>query len=162
MFPSKQTTRAAAEERYGEIDLASRYWEDWGKWIKLMAIADVFPNWKVLNTALKVKRIACNTDMAPALAAALHEIDEGGMGHLLKTFDGCFNIRMVRGSHSLVSAHSYGLAVDLNAEDNKLGATKGGLFDQPNLVACFTRQGFDWGGDFRSRKDPMHFSYCWE
>jgi hypothetical protein len=28
------------------------------------------------------------------------------------------------------------------------------------VVAAFKRQGARWGGDYRGRKDPMHFEFC--
>lgn len=162
MFPSKMTTRAAAEDRYGVIDFSSRYWHDQKTWLKLFNVSKSFPNWKVLDTQIPVTHIACNLDIHEPLAVALNSIDEKSLGYLLKTFDGCFNIRMVRGTLSSFSAHSYGLALDLNASENPLGSTVGGFYNHPELVKCFTNVGFDWGGNFHGRKDPMHFSYCWE
>lgn len=122
-----------------------------------------FPNWYVLDTKHPVEAIACNNDIHEPLLRALTAIKDGHMEKMLHTFDGCFNIRMVRGTDNAPSAHAYGLAIDLNAADNGLGNTKGGIYDYPvTFVKAFTDQGFDWGGNFHSRKDPMHFSYCWE
>jgi hypothetical protein len=98
--------------------------------------------------------------MIPAFTNALSALANCGMSGELETMDGCFNIRMVRGDF-VMSAHSYGLAIDINAAKNKLGQTSGGFFDLPEFVKCFKDQGFDWGGEF-TRPDPMHFSYCWE
>lgn len=102
-------------------------------------------------------RIYCNVDMLAALTNAFQNLIDRGLEGQLKTFDGCFNIRNVRGSNRM-STHSYGLAIDLNAAENGLG-------EKPALtrefVSCFVDAGFAWGGDFE-RMDGMHFSYAWE
>lgn len=162
-FKNKMTTVELAIERYGAIDFASGHWPEQNQWIRILQIPPgMFPKWYVLNTRMPVKHIACNYDIAPPLMRALQAISEGNLQDQLETFDGCFNIRLVRGSSHAMSAHSYGLAIDLNADDNELGQTEGGFYKSPEFVKCFTDQGFDWGGSFHSRKDPMHFSYAWE
>jgi hypothetical protein len=162
-FLNKMTTREAAIQRYGAIDFASRHWSNQNKWIEMFEIPHGwFPHWHVLETKYPVEHIALNKDLHEPFTRALTRIKNGGMGELLKTFDGCLNIRMVRGTNSSPSAHAYGLALDLNASENGLGQTNGGFFFHPEFVKCFTDQGFAWGGSFHSRKDPMHFSYCWE
>lgn len=159
----KMTTHALAEARYGGIDFSSGHWAEQGKWIQLLDVSELnLPNWHVLGTQLPVRHIACNVDIHEPLMNALKSVLSAGLGNLLRTFDGCFNIRLVRGSATSVSTHSYGLAIDINAGANPLGATSGGFYIYPNFVRCFTEQGFDWGGNFSHRKDPMHFSYGWE
>lgn len=118
---------------------------------------DWFPNWRVAGTNQQVVHIYCNADMHGPGLAALKDVHQAGLGHLLKTFAGAFNIRMTRGSGSF-SAHAYGGAWDINAPENPLGATHGGFFDHPEFVACFERHGIKWGGHFQGRKDPMHFT----
>lgn len=132
------------------------------QWIQLCRIPDGwFPQWKVLNSEQIVKVIAANVDMHEPLLAALRALKDKGFGSVLKTYDGCFNIRAVRGS-SLVSTHAYGLGIDINASLNPLGGSHGDFSKHLDAVKCFTDQGFDWGGGFHSRKDQMHFSYAWE
>lgn len=108
-------------------------------------------------TGLPTNRIYLNKDMAAPLDYAFSLLACGNLLPELKTYDGCFCIRNVRGSTAL-SAHAYGLAIDLNAATNQLGS-------EPTLskefVKCFVDTGFSWGGNFK-RKDGMHFSYCWE
>jgi hypothetical protein len=71
----------------------------------------------------------------------------------LQTYNGSWVIRATRG-RQLLSAHSWGIAIDVNASSNRLG-------QKPTLsagfVAAFTRAGFAWGGNFH-RPDGMHFS----
>lgn len=165
MFPNKCVTVDAAIRRYGPIDLASGHWPGVTVHLKMLELDPKLlvnlPNWKVLDTQISVTHIACNRDMHGPLMNALASLAHLGLGGLLKTFDGAFDVRPVRGMAAM-STHAYGLGIDLNAADNPLGATKGGFYEMPEFVKCFTEQGFDWGGNFHARKDPMHFSYAWE
>ena len=114
----------------------------------------------IINSATKLltPHIYCNRAMHDALLRAFKNIQNEKILHQLETFDGCFNIRDVRGSPGKLSTHAYGLAIDLNADGNGLG-------EEPHLtdlfVNCFTRVGFVWGGNFE-RKDGMHFQWCIE
>jgi hypothetical protein len=56
-----------------------------------------------------------------------------------------------------ISAHSYAIAIDINASTNEIG-TDGDMSNE--LALCFTSSGLTWGKDFH-RKDPMHFSLGW-
>jgi hypothetical protein len=98
------------------------------------------------------KKIYCNKDMVAPIAAAFKNLISRGKVAELKTWDGCFNIRKMRGINS-PSLHSWGIAIDINAAWNGLGK-------QPQLsaefVKCFTDAGFDWGGTWQ-RLDGMHF-----
>lgn len=98
------------------------------------------------------KRLYCNKDIVPALKQAFKNINDRGLANQVKTFDGCFNIRSVRGRTSQ-SLHSWGIAIDINAAWNGLGKKP---TMSPELVKCFTDAGFDWGGIW-SRPDGMHF-----
>jgi hypothetical protein len=104
-------------------------------------------------------KLACAKAVAPLLvgfAAEFHEliepIDEGG----LDDWGYCF--RMVRGSTDNLSNHSSGTAIDLNAIKHKLGSF--GTFPPekvPMLKALAKKYSLTWGGDYRGRKDEMHF-----
>lgn len=108
-------------------------------------------------TALEIgvipKRIFCNSLMIIPLSQALQNLITRGFVNELKTWDGCFNIRLQRGSRTKYSLHSWGIAIDVNAFENGLGV-------EPKLsagfVKCFTDAGFDWGGNWK-RPDGMHF-----
>ncbi len=106
-----------------------------------------------LEIGIIPKRIYCNKDMVKPLTKAFKALIKTGAVDELKTWDGCFNIRKIRGGN-LPSLHSWGLAIDVNAFENGLG-------QQPKLsakfVKCFTDAGFDWGGNWKSRFDGMHF-----
>ena len=104
-------------------------------------------------------KLACAKSVAPLLvgfAAEFHEliepIDEG----TLDDWGYCF--RQVRGSTDNLSNHSSGTAIDLNATQHPLG--KVGTFPNdkvPMIRALAKKYGLIWGGDYRNRKDEMHF-----
>ena len=99
------------------------------------------------------KKLYCNKDMVLPLSNAFKALIDTGTVSELKTFDGCFNIRKQRGA-KVNSLHSFGIAIDVNAAWNKM-YTEGNL--SAEFVKCFTDNGFDWGGNFHTRLDPMHF-----
>jgi peptidoglycan hydrolase-like protein with peptidoglycan-binding domain len=76
-------------------------------------------------------------------------------------FSGTYNYRAIRGS-SRLSCHAFGAAIDLDAEDLPLGKPNPSNGMPANVVACFKKQGFFWGNDYRGRKDPMHFQAAHE
>jgi hypothetical protein len=88
------------------------------------------------------------------------EIEERGLLDRIISFAGSFYPRLVRGSDTVLSNHSWGTAVDLNAPENWLGrqpakiGQKGCLLE---LVPIFNKYGFFWGGHYKRRLDGMHF-----
>lgn len=110
----------------------------------------------VKGTAIKMR---CAKDAGPLLVAFAAEfhvliepIDEG------KLDDWAYAFRMVRGTTDKLSCHSSGTAIDLNATQHPLG--KAGTFDAakvPMIQALAKKYGLRWGGDYRGRKDEMHF-----
>lgn len=98
------------------------------------------------------KKIYCNKLMDAPLTQAFKNLISTGCVHELRTWDGCFDIRNVRG-RTTPSLHSWGIAIDLNAAWNGLGRTPT-LSDK--FVKCFTDAGFEWGGVWK-RPDGMHF-----
>lgn len=141
-----------AANRYGEI--RGGVWLDESKWCSVLKIPDdIGANWINSFGGSPVKKIYCNKDFQDPLLRALQNVKERGLLPSLNTMDGCYSIRPIRGELSLQSAHSWGIAIDLNAKDNALG-TNGNMSD--DFVRCFTDSGLYWGGAFK-RKDPMHF-----
>lgn len=103
----------------------------------------------------KVTRIRCHRLLVPVFEVLFQELEEGGLRPLVRTYGGCFCFRRMRGGGHL-SIHSWGIAIDLNPDTNRLG-TPGDM--APELVELFENFGFTWGGIF-SRPDPMHFQFC--
>lgn len=100
--------------------------------------------------------------IAPALTEAFREIWEK-CNHDQKQVDrtgasdwgGCYNVRRIAGSNSW-SNHSWACAIDLSP------STNGFRYDSSTtlstvVIDALKRQGFLWGGDYRGRKDAMHF-----
>lgn len=85
----------------------------------------------------------------------------GFLGDIL-FWGGLFSSRMVRGSKTNISRHSYGIALDINPSQNGVGqepAAEGEKGSVKRLVPIFEAHGFCWGGNF-NRKDGMHFECC--
>ena len=128
-------------------------------------LVDVVPPYQMFYEGKPIGRIPFHRKAAEALKAALNEIWEhcGKEQALIERFglhryDGAYNKRLVRGSSSKWSNHAFGAAIDINADENPMGRSKG---DMPDFaVRAFKRQGARWGGDYSGRKDPMHFEFC--
>lgn len=98
--------------------------------------------------------IHCHRLIAPALRRALKDLSARGLAHLINTFDGCFVPRhMSWDPDRPLSRHAWGIAVDVNARQFPYGSH---ARQNHRLIAAFARQGFTWGGDWRT-PDPMHF-----
>jgi hypothetical protein len=143
-----------AKAKYG--DVVNGAWPDEAKWCSSLVIAnDLAQNWINSATGAPTHKIYCNTDLQTALVSALQNVKDRGLLPLLKSFDGCLNVRPIRGQPENLSVHAFALAIDINAATNPLGV----VGDMPaHLVQCFKDEGFIWGGDFQ-RKDGMHFQY---
>lgn len=114
-------------------------------------------------------RIYCNKDLVIPIGNAFENIYQADLLKEILSWDGCYNPRPIRGYEArfkelinqgkyeaavlLLSIHSWGIAIDINAAWNKLGQTP---TLSKELVACFKLAGFNWGGDF-SRRDGMHY-----
>ena len=106
-------------------------------------------------------RIYCHKLLIEPLREALELLYERKLHQEIKTWDGCFNVRVKRGGKTL-SLHSWGLACDINSSDNIMGMSYDELIKigrQPlseEVLQCFRDAGFDCGGDWHS-PDRMHF-----
>ena len=86
-----------------------------------------------------------------------------------------YRLDLVEGTNK-ISAHTYGLAIDINGGTNLYipKRTKTFTTDMPQrFVEIFIKNGMGWGGLWYNVKDPMHFSFwpgenqkkhrdCWE
>ena len=105
---------------------------------------------------VKITRVRCNKRILSFLQAALGEIyDDKNLWGAIGDFGGCYNWRTQRKSKNL-SRHSWGIAIDIDVNDNPMN-TKG-IMPQ-KTIDIFKSYGFLWGGNFRTRKDPMHFEF---
>lgn len=77
-------------------------------------------------------------------------------------YAGCYAWRRQRGRASKLSTHAWGIAVDLEPQDNPLGEAweDDGIRLDPRVIDIFKNHGWAWGGDFNPRPDPMHFQWA--
>jgi hypothetical protein len=104
-------------------------------------------------------KIRCNESAGIILAAFAAEfhaqvepIDAG------KLDDWAYCYRPVRGQDKLLSNHSSGTAIDLNASKHPLGKehTFTGI-QEVKIKELVKKYGLRWGGSYKTRKDEMHF-----
>jgi len=108
-----------------------------------------------LAAKLPFKKIYCNKYLVKPLEEVFKRLDEKGLLSEIKTFDGCFNIRKVRGSATEPSVHSWAMAVDFNAKENGLGMP---VKFSKAFLDVWRECGWTCGADFK-RLDGMHFQY---
>jgi len=70
------------------------------------------------------------------------------------TSSGGWNYRTKRGGGGL-SQHAYGTAIDIDAAHNPFGSSRTNMPSETSGLA--RKWGLSWGGEWRGRKDPMHF-----
>ena len=99
------------------------------------------------------RKIYCNRDLIPYLNVAFKNLIERDLFKELKTFDGSWCIRKIRGSNDKWSMHTFALAVDFNQAENKLGEV--GKFSE-EFLQCWRDSGWTCGADFE-RRDFMHY-----
>ena len=104
-----------------------------------------------------VQRISCHKLLTQTCADIFSRIQSAGLQGQIRSFGGCFAFRPQRTGAKL-SAHAWGIALDLNPESNAQG-TAGNM--DAAVVAIFKEAGFTWGGEWQgSKRDPMHFQFC--
>jgi len=99
------------------------------------------------------KRMYVNKDLIPYLDKVFVNLIEKDLFKELKTFDGCWNIRPIRGTTDKWSMHTFAVAIDVNASLNPLG---GPVNFSPEFLQCWRDSGWTCGADFK-RLDGMHF-----
>lgn len=103
----------------------------------------------------KVTKIRCHKLLVQQFAAAFRAVADADLWGDLHDFAGVYNFRTQRGASKL-SAHAFGIAIDVSAAQNPLGEVPK---MHPGVIQAFEAQGFFWGGRF-SRPDGMHFQFC--
>ncbi|MCC8027685.1 MAG: phage tail-type lysozyme domain-containing protein [Clostridium sp.] len=129
----------------------------------------------VINTLSGAKTITVNAAVADDVQAIFTEI--AASGFIISDVSG-YEYRDK--SHATgLSSHAYGLAIDINTMSNgQYDVVNGVRAEAPNtggpwlpgvdplsitpdgpVVKAFEARGWTWGGDWRSKKDYMHFSF---
>ena len=126
-------------------------------------IVRLVPPFPLVYGSDKVLRVAVHRKCAVALYDALTLLtlypnwDDGRT----RLFGGSFNFRPKRGVAEL-SMHAYGCAFDFDPLNNPMRPelTPTGFQSDSPIVRAFRSVGAEWGGDWRGRKDPMHFQFA--
>src|SRR6267142_4923140 len=121
----------------------------------------IIPPFQMYYDHHPIKSITVNKKVATSLLTIFNEILDK-CGHDQKKIDaigvsnyaGCYNPRPIRGSTN-ISNHSFAAAIDLDPERNPLGAKIGKM--SPIVITAFKNENWLWGGDYKGRKDWMHF-----
>jgi hypothetical protein len=115
------------------------------KWVSVNIVTVMVP---LLGT------IQCHKLLAPVFVNVFKTLQAQKLGLGLKYY-GCYVARHKMWNRTKgLSTHSWGIALDLNADTNAVGTA--GTMD-PRIIQIFAEHGFYWGGNFG---DPMHFQYC--
>ena len=102
----------------------------------------------------EVKHARCHNLAVDNFIQAFRNIDDAGFRDQFVEFDGIYNRRAIRGQASHPSLHSWGVAIDMGASNHRLGSA---ATWPKEILDAFAAAGFFWGGNFKARKDPMHF-----
>lgn len=124
---------------------------------QLATIALPFPLTLSWDHSRVVERMTCHKKLVSVFEKVFASILNAGLQSNINSFGGCFSFRPQR-SGTKLSAHSWGIAIDLNPELNQQGTA--GHMDR-KIVEIFAGAGFVWGGAWQGRRcDPMHFQFC--
>lgn len=150
-------TPVSMTAKYGDPRINTAGWA--AKWLTVYRLPDwLLPHFPPLYDGSKVTRIQMHKDAVAPFEAAMRELVDTGLIQELHSFDGCWNVRNMRGL-STPSIHSWGCAFDLNASRNPLGVAWGsrpGMFSAAFVAVM--RKHFDCGADWHApRTDAMHF-----
>lgn len=149
-LPGPFNGMAALIDRYGKP------WDDVDAWGRANLAPCKLPG--LLVSLTRRGEIWCNRDIVPILSDTLQDVCDSGLAGLVKTFDGCWNVRKQRFTTDAWSTHTWAVAVDFNAAQNQLG--KQPTPEQMKLVPIFERHGWISGARFRgARVDAMHWQY---
>lgn len=74
-------------------------------------------------------------------------------------FSGSYVYRLMRGGNSL-SMHAYGIAIDLDAENNGFYNKTPRFAKFPEVLKAFDDVGATWGGRWKRATDGMHWQFA--
>lgn len=123
------------------------------------------PHTKIIQPRpVKATRVhrECAASLGRILNSILRDVYDGDFDELeadgINLYGGLYNYRQIRGGNRL-SMHAYGVAIDINPDANPLGTAwvkNKGMMPE-GVIDAFKAESWTWGGDFKSRPDPMHF-----
>lgn len=129
------------------------------KYCEIWHIQNDFP-WMVhvinSGTGQPLVSALINSEFKKKLFVAFTTLFKDGLHTEIKTWDGCYNQRDVRGMNT-ASLHAWAMAVDLNAATEKM-QPNGTTHWSNDFLSVMKGAGLYWGGEFTHRFDPMHFA----
>lgn len=154
------------------------YWTNWGAPASQQVTMQFMAPWQSIYAAPPIGypvpgntsivqvagvSVTCHALIVPAYKL-IAEIMAEESYYVKPDSTGSFNYRYISGTTTL-SIHSWGLAIDINWNDNYVNAPSGSI--QSNFKTACARvrdeircnngaQVFGWGGDWNSKKDWMH------
>jgi len=117
------------------------------KWIHKWHVQQLYP-W------FPEKEIEVHKHFWPMLQDAFLELEKLGLHSEIKTYHACNDLVYLHES-PVLSVHSWGAAIDLNAEDNPNGTM--GKWSK-DFIKVMTQKGIFCGQNWSGVKEPMHFA----
>lgn len=113
-------------------------------------------NWKVgqLHPWFPVEEVRIHKHFWPLLREAFLELESFGLHKEITTFNLCYQVSHLLDS-PILSVHSWGAAIDMNAEENPTGSM-GAWSD--DFIQVMMRNNIYCGQNWTGVKEPMHFS----
>ena len=99
------------------------------------------------------KSVQVASNVADKFKGFLNDLE--GTGYKIRDIGGYANRANVN-NPSVMSAHAYGLAIDINPKENPNKSTTTDM--PPEVSSIAAKWGLGWGMNWKSVKDPMHFS----
>jgi len=113
-------------------------------------------NWQVqqLHPWFPVREIQIHKHFRPLLQDAFLELESKGLHKEIKTVDCCYKVHSLHES-PVLSVHSWGAAIDINAADNPRGAVGNWSAD---FIEIMQKYNIFCGQSWTGIKEPMHFA----
>lgn len=118
------------------------------KWLTTWDVQATFP-W------FPSDKIIIHKHFWPMLETAFKELTDTGLYKEIKSVGHCYDIRNVNGSDAVLSVHSWGAALDLNIEDNPIGAV--GTWSDA-FIQTMQKHTIYCGQTWIGHTEPMHFA----
>jgi hypothetical protein len=120
---------------------------------QLTTIPLPFPFALSWDRSRQVERMTGHKLLQPAFESVFQAISKAGLQSKITSFGGCFSFRPQRTGNKL-SAHCWGIAIDLNPESNAQG-TAGNM--DPGITAIFKHEGFTGKNARRDALSVLHW-----
>jgi len=128
-------------------------------WVKENIVSIKIPDLQLENP---LPDMQFNKKLAPKITALFDAWKDKNLLHLIKSIDATFELRYIKGHHGILSAHAYGIAMDINKNWNPIGhlpVYKNKIGSVRELVPIANQLGFYWGGHMK-RSEGSHFEFA--